>query len=31
MVDFPYKESYDITDLERIVAILRAPGRGADP
>ena len=26
MVDFPYKESYDITDLERIVAILRAPG-----
>lgn len=26
MVDFPYKESYDIADLERIVAILRAPG-----
>ena len=26
MVDFPYKESYDITDLERMVAVLRAPG-----
>ena len=26
MVDFPYKETYDIRDLERIVAILRAPG-----
>ncbi|OUN06799.1 nucleoside triphosphate pyrophosphohydrolase [Flavonifractor sp. An92] len=26
MVDFQYKESYDVSDLERIVAILRAPG-----
>lgn len=26
MVDFPKKESYDVSDLERIVAILRAPG-----
>ena len=36
MVDFQYKESYDINDLREIVRILRAPGglplgRGADP
>lgn len=26
MIDFQYKSSYDVSDLERIVAILRAPG-----
>ena len=26
MVDFQYKESYDINDLREIVRILRAPG-----
>lgn len=26
MIDFQYKPSYDVSDLERIVAILRAPG-----
>lgn len=26
MIDFQYKDSYDVSDLERIVAILRAPG-----
>ncbi len=26
MIDFRYKDSYDVRDLERIMAILRAPG-----
>ena len=26
MIDFQYKPSYDVSDLERIVAVLRAPG-----
>ena len=26
MVDFQYKDSYDVRDLEEIVRILRAPG-----
>ena len=26
MINFEYKDSYDVQDLERIVAILRAPG-----
>lgn len=26
MIDFQYKSSYGVSDLERIVAILRAPG-----
>lgn len=26
MIDFQYKSSYDVSDLERIVAVLRAPG-----
>ena len=35
MVDFQYKDSYGVKDLEEIVRLLRAPagalGRGADP
>lgn len=26
MIDFQYKDSYDVSDLERIITILRAPG-----